>query len=494
MRCDVRARTIAGGFLLALVGPGCGCSGTEEPAWYLADFYRESSRILHEFVSSEAWSPDGTQLLVAIGERAILYGSPTEELWADESPPSWYTVAFAPDGEHFALGSLSGQVAVWEANTRRKVIELSVKEKEPPVSALAFTPDGRELLIGDWHDRVRRWVFVEDTPPKTIASMTGERYSDGIEHVEVFPDGERCLIAGGRGLGVLNIESGGEQLWLSGEFNAADLSPDGTILVAAQGAVAEVRSTVDGSLLARTPEHEQNVKAVAFLEDGARFITGDQRGAVAVWDSATGALVQELVRLDRVSCIAPRPGASEVAVGLALYRLGVPPADWQDWATEAAATPEDLELEGFTPVVHVSGKRYADAGVLLGCHLNLDALKHFPSIPAEEMATIGARCEEEILRRAAALGADVTGLARFFDGGFRRWSELDQEPPDDEGGVPLTEKDFIVPDNPVVPYYVDRVLWYDRPVWIVVGRARTGHPYIVVDAETGELITFASVG
>jgi WD40 repeat protein len=73
-----------------------------------------------------------------------------------------YALAFAPDGETLAVGSMDGAVKFWNIRARREVATL--KAHDSVVCSLAFSPDGRTLATISVDQTMRLWrapVFNE---------------------------------------------------------------------------------------------------------------------------------------------------------------------------------------------------------------------------------------------------------------------------------------------------------------------------------------------
>lgn len=497
--------------ILSLLFYGCAANGR---VYYLARNYGDASRVLQELVYGTAWSPDGTWLLVGVGstphKTAFLFDAETSEVvWSTDEGDCWInSVAFSPDDRLFALGSGEGTVTVWDAKSFCKTAELPPDGDNNPISALSFLPDGRSLLLGDWNGRVRRWAFSTDRALTTITSLYEYKV---VTSIHVFRDQDRCLVTGdsystGEGLVVVRMATGEKMLGITGDFHSADLSGDGSTIVAGRTGRAEVIRVEDGKVVSSFDLHEDKVCGVAFLDGGSKCISGDMKGNIAVWDATSGKLVQKLSELDRVRCIAPRPGAPDVAVGLVLYRLGLPPDGWNDWSNAPAEVPADYSSEGYTPTVHVSGRRFVNAALIARHHMKLGTFQKFKSILTTEAPSLRDLCSDLIVARADEQGADSAGLKAFFDQHVLHWTKGDFDvEPSEEGEPQRAQEGAEGPEMPFVPCYADRVIMWDRPVWVVVGNWESNGPnglgcpvghfvIFIVDPKTGEIIAYSQCG
>jgi WD40 repeat protein/serine/threonine protein kinase len=98
-------------------------------------------------VTKVVFSPDSRRIAAsdAAGRSVRLWDIATrQELWpAVHHAEMVMTVAYSPDGRYLASGTSDGEVAVWEAQTGRKVASLF--GPLGPIGGLAFRPDGRYL-------------------------------------------------------------------------------------------------------------------------------------------------------------------------------------------------------------------------------------------------------------------------------------------------------------------------------------------------------------
>ena len=77
-------------------------------------------------------------------------------------------MAFSPDGQRLATGSLDDDVVLWHVPARREVASFPVIG---PVHGLAFSPNGRLLVAGG----SGQYQFMEAPGLKVRPSSTAER-------------------------------------------------------------------------------------------------------------------------------------------------------------------------------------------------------------------------------------------------------------------------------------------------------------------------------
>jgi WD40 repeat protein len=210
------------------------------------------------------------------------------------SSPVW-SVAYSPDGRHFATASRDETVRRWETATGRPVGE--PLPHSAPVWAVAYSPHGQTLATGcgplvSGPGEARLWDLVTGQP-------RGEplRHPGSVHLVAFSPDGQTLLT----GCGLLKSGPGEVRLW-----NAATGRPLGEPL-----------------------PHPRGAAAAAFRPDGRVVVTGGNDGVARFWDTATGRLAGEFLRherpdglLCRVAAVAFSPNGQRVLSGTQLIDPG----------------------------------------------------------------------------------------------------------------------------------------------------------------------------
>ncbi len=182
------------------------------------------------------------------------------------------SVDFAPDGDRFVSGDLSGQVRVWDTSTGEVLSEATHRDG---VMDVAFQGDGRHVASAGLDGVVKLWN-----------ATTGERTHRFAGHEGAV----RCVAFGPEGKVVSSGQDGLLKVWRSGSERSC--------------------LTLQGLL-------DSDMLAADFGPDGSFVVTGDSRGFVFAWDSATGSILDVLAVEGRppVGSVAVRSDGRQVAVG-----------------------------------------------------------------------------------------------------------------------------------------------------------------------------------
>lgn len=154
------------------------------------------------------------------------------------------SVAFSPDGQTLASGSIDNSIGLWDVATRSKL--RIFEDSRNFVRSVVFSPDGK-ILAGSTDKTIILWDLATGKKLKTL-----EGHRDDVWSVAFSPDGQ--MLASG--------------------------SQDETI---------GLWDVATGSMIKTLESHKAPILSVAFSPDGKMLASGDMNRAVDIWDVATWA-------------------------------------------------------------------------------------------------------------------------------------------------------------------------------------------------------------
>lgn len=266
-----------------------------------------------------------------------------------EFDPTIISLAFSPDNMHFAGGTQSGNIFVWNTVTWNEEWR-SMFDRDgtvPAVRHLEFSPDNL-LLLAATDDGVSiydtstgnhvshihpdtQFFYAQFSPDgRSVASASFEKTSiwdartgntlldlgQGYENILFAPNGRLVAATGRDSIDIWDLDlaqkTTSKQIFERNDENdlravaSVDYSPDGTLIAAGigdtTGAFTIPRIPQIGRILiwevvtgvdVATMNHDDAIRTLAFSGDGARLLSSSYDGTTRTWDVKTG---QELVR------------------------------------------------------------------------------------------------------------------------------------------------------------------------------------------------------
>lgn len=204
-----------------------------------------------------AYSPDGNTLalgtidgevFLADSETGKQKGKPFEGHGSGIPPKDPYSnwvnaLTFSPEGKVLASGGNDGTVMLWDPRTRRAMWKPLVPGG--PIAGLAFSQDGRTLASGSKNGEVILWDW--ETGRKIGKPLKG--HSGGVTSVAFTADGKRL----------------------------ASSSFEGPVVIRDPKKGASIIEVFRG----------HRVLSLAFTHDGDVLAGGTQEGTVVLWNTAT---------------------------------------------------------------------------------------------------------------------------------------------------------------------------------------------------------------
>ncbi|MBX9628042.1 MAG: protein kinase [Gemmataceae bacterium] len=397
------------------------------------------------------------------------------DLTHDGEPPNGGLLS--PDGLTVITHSTGRSSRLWDVPTAR--VRVALGGAEGFNMQMGFSPDGRAVWATDKRSRVRLWDAATGRQQLEVSVRP-----EWLWDVVVSPGARRVLV-GVAGGGPDHLQ---DELWdvqagrrlttfpvirlpgLSAAFHPAGEQ----ILVGGAGGTLQVRSAVDGRLLADLTGPHRNdrpeVYAVAFNPDGSLAVSGDGE-TVRWWRTADWQAVGEsavplrryggrLAFLDRETVFLQSPDPQDT--GLTVARLGSPPTPVASTPTRIDGTRlvtvagEVYDLTSRGPVLPRADRRYhTEARRLVGSRL-LVGTTHLNDLVTERMVGADDSCW-------AATRSPVCPFVLI--GRFHDWEHLRVLPIAD-ASIPPQDLELwaqVVARGELTP--ADEFVRWDEPIW-----------------------------
>ncbi len=197
------------------------------------------------------------------------------------------SLTWSPDGTRLAAGSVSGQVAIYDA-AAGKAQHLLEKAHEDGCDAVAWRPDGAALATAGRDGKWKLWDAAEGKV--LVEHEAGAMWAEHLAW-SAKPIGERghlLAVGAGRQVSLWNEQGAVSGEALKPQKTVADLAwiMGGTTLAIATSSEVIVHDPADGD--ERVFKSRDPILAMAFSPSGKWLMTGNQDASVHVWNTDAG--------------------------------------------------------------------------------------------------------------------------------------------------------------------------------------------------------------
>ncbi len=237
-----------------------------------------------------AYSPDGSQILTASGDKtARIWDGRTGAAQAVLSGHTGviYSAAYSPDGTRIVTASDDQTARIWDARSGKQLAVLAGHSRL--LCSAAYSPDGARIATASGDKTARIWDARTGVLLRVLAG-----HADVVQSAAFSPDGARIVTASSdKTARIWNARTWALLAVLAGHDDAlssAAYSPDGTRIVTASGdKTARIWDAQTGAPLAVLSGHGKYVNSAAYSPDGAQIVTASGDRTARIWDAQTGA-------------------------------------------------------------------------------------------------------------------------------------------------------------------------------------------------------------
>jgi len=181
--------------------------------------------------------------------------------------------------------------------------------------SIALSADGQRLLVGSRH-KATEWLLGEH---KLLGTYTGH-HGHAVVSVAYCKDPSQIL-TGSRDGSIRRWNRTEREVLLrwcphSTHVTHMAVSPDGQWVLSYGGGIVAETSLATGEPRMQWDRHDQAVRAVAFLPDGAEVVSGSSDGTLRVWNASTGECLRTIVGASLGAyAVAVSPDGAKAAAG-----------------------------------------------------------------------------------------------------------------------------------------------------------------------------------
>jgi len=193
-------------------------------------------------------------------------------------------VAFSPDGQLIATGSLDGAVKLWKPDGTELQTLLGHTDR---VWGVAFSPDNSLLASASADGTVKLWQLDRKAGTKALLLRTLKNHQWGAIGVVFSPDGQLIASAGlDRKVNLWKRDGALLKTFKESKaIYAIAFSPDGKVLASGGNDKIVTLRNLDGTVLKTLTGHRAHIVSIAFSPDRQIFGSFDGDGRIKLWRS-----------------------------------------------------------------------------------------------------------------------------------------------------------------------------------------------------------------
>lgn len=287
------------------------------------------------------YAPDGSQIASGSEDKTIRFWNPnTGELMKELKGHQGmvWALAFSPRGRTLASGGFDNKLIIWNASTGTSLQTLNAHQDV--LTSLSYAPDTSFLVTGSYDKTLKLWPAIE--PP--IPALADLNLNDGsgapaARFVLFTPDGKRMITGNqNRQIRLWDLETGRviKQVIQDRGVSFGALDADGKLLATSGYGGACYLFDVESLKLRKTFDKESGENTtVALSPNGQVLVSGARDGSLTIWDTDSGAKIQELPRLELpIEGLAFSPDGKLLASTSGDYKQHTKPGTVKLWNTE----------------------------------------------------------------------------------------------------------------------------------------------------------------
>jgi WD40 repeat protein len=250
--------------------------------------YQQSTTMKEDDLSNKKWQ-----------ESKPIYKHDQEFMQiTKEQALNYNSIAFSNDGQLLAVGSVGGNITIWNVTSRTEILTLSGHNNE--ITDIDFSPDSKSLTSGSADGTARLWNLTTGTELRSLINST----PSFVWSVAYSSNGEKLAAGYGlpdNGIRLWNATGGPEISTLSGHVSnvySIDFSPNDQLLASVSAdEVVKLWDVASGTELYNLTSHDEEVLEVVFSTDGQLLASGglsSGRNIIKLWDVTNGAELRTL--------------------------------------------------------------------------------------------------------------------------------------------------------------------------------------------------------